>query len=690
MAQPPDLIVVEPSARTLLEASEARLRLALQAANIGIWDWDVPTGRMVYSARARELCGFAPDQELTLEDVRAVTHPDDLPITWAQRERAFDPAIRDRSAYEYRIVRTDGAVRWVRAYGEVIFRDVEGEPAAVRYTGTLEDITERRELEEERRRSEERLRELNASLETRVAERTAERNLLALLVQTTDAFIQAADRDFNLLAINRAASEEFARIFGVRAPQRGDNMLELSKDKPEHREAVRAIWSRALAGEEFEEVGEFGAVDRRAYRMRYNALRDEAGALIGAFQIVTDVTDELRQQAALAEAEAARREADALYRAYFENTADPLFVVSVEDDGLYVVEQTNPAHEAAFGFACAEVRGRPLHELLPPHIFDQVSEHYRRCAESGAVIQFRDSFDMPDGVRHADTVLVPMRDESGRIVRIMGSSRDVTRQVQAEDALRQAQKMEAVGQLTGGIAHDFNNLLGAIMGGFDLIRRKAGDAERVRRLADSGLEAAERGARLTSQLLAFARAQRLEMKPLVVSTLVRNLGDLLAGTLGPMIRLRYDLDDQVRPVLADRTQLEMAVLNLAINARDAMPEGGGLTIATRLRRIGEDHELEPGDYVELAVADTGAGMTPEVAARALDPFFTTKGWGRARAWGSARSTGWRASRGARCGWRAGPARARLCASCCAAPPASLRKRPAPRGRQGRRPGTARW
>ena len=198
----------------------------------------------------------------------------------------------------------------------------------------------------------------------------------------------------------------------------------------------------------------------------------------------------------------------------------------------------------------------------------------------------------------------------------------------AEEALRQSQKMEAIGQLTGGIAHDFNNLLQAVHGAFDLIRRKPGDEARVRRWAEGGLQAAERGAKLTGQLLAFSRFQRLELRPLLVEDLLRNLQDLLTRTLGPTITLEFDLDATRIPILADATQLELAVLNLAINARDAMPAGGTLTITTRPKTVAGDPELDAGDYLELSVADTGTGMPPEVIARAFDPFFTTKGVGK--------------------------------------------------------------
>jgi signal transduction histidine kinase/CheY-like chemotaxis protein len=203
----------------------------------------------------------------------------------------------------------------------------------------------------------------------------------------------------------------------------------------------------------------------------------------------------------------------------------------------------------------------------------------------------------------------------------------------AEEALRQSQKMEALGQLTGGIAHDFNNLLQVFHGAFELIRRKPDDGERVGAWARNGIAAAERGASLTRQLLAFSRSQKLELRPFVVAELIAGMRDLLVRTLGPDITLTAELDadpDGARAtVISDRTQLELAVLNLAINARDAMPDGGGLTISTTLRQIaGGDPVLEAGEYVTLSVADTGEGMAPAVIERAFDPFFTTKGVGK--------------------------------------------------------------
>ncbi|MGH6972722.1 MAG: CHASE sensor domain-containing protein, partial [Caulobacteraceae bacterium] len=175
----------------------------------------------------------------------------------------------------------------------------------------------------------------------------------------------------------------------------------------------------------------------------------------------------------------------------------------------------------------------------------------------------------------------------------------------AEAALRQSQKLEALGQLTGGIAHDFNNLLQAIHGAFELIVGKAGDEATVRRWAENGLSAADRGASLTRQLLAFSRQQKLEMKPVVAAEVLAGMADLLARTLGANIELVLDLDQDGLTIVSDATQLELAVMNLAINARDAMPNGGRLTLRTRRAELHGDAVLPNGRYLELKAIDTG-------------------------------------------------------------------------------------
>jgi len=211
---------------------------------------------------------------------------------------------------------------------------------------------------------------------------------------------------------------------------------------------------------------------------------------------------------------------------------------------------------------------------------------------------------------------------------------EIAKRGKAEDALRQAQKMEAVGQLTGGVAHDFNNLLTVIIGGLETIQRsKPEDEARRTRALDLAFKGAQRAASLTSRLLAFSRRQPLEPKPLDLNVLVRDMTELLHRTLGEQIELEGVLATRLWRIEADRNQLESAIINLAVNARDAMPDGGKLTIETANTALDEsyaaiDAEVIPGQYVVVAVSDTGGGMSRETLARAFEPFFTTKEVGR--------------------------------------------------------------
>lgn len=241
-------------------------------------------------------------------------------------------------------------------------------------------------------------------------------------------------------------------------------------------------------------------------------------------------------------------------------------------------------------------------------------------AAAGEEIEQAVVLNLPTGERAFEMSLRPVRNQKGEVVGIIPEAVETTQRLKAEHALRQSQKMEAIGQLTGGLAHDFNNLLTAVVGNLDLIRSRSNEPL-VRRWADNAFKAAERGSKLTSQLLAFSRTQKLTTEPVDVNALVDGMRELLNQSLGANITVQTRLEPSLPAATADLTQLELAILNLSLNARDAMPEGGTLVIATALAHGNPS-------AVVITVTDTGEGMPPDVASRAFDPFFTTKPTGK--------------------------------------------------------------
>jgi PAS domain S-box-containing protein len=489
----------------------------------------------------------------------------------------------------------------------------------------VQDVTEQRVAERSLRESEERFR--------RIADSAPAAMWVSRLDRSRD-FVNDAYAEFVGLPVREACQFDWRDAL--------------------HPDDCDRIVRESIAGEASLKPFTLEARYRRAdgeYRWLRSVSQPRFGPdheLIGFIGVATDFTSakesELALQSLVEERTAELSASEARFRAIFDTVME--VVVLLRPDGTVVEVNKTPASWRDENPRLAI--GRPLWEAPTVESYPQHAEALKRgvaMAAKGEI--FRDEVVMERGgtpTSVLDVSIQPVRTGDGDISYLLFEARDITELKAAQDQLRQSQKMEALGQLTGGIAHDFNNLLTVIVGGLDLISKRVED-ERLLRYANNALAAADRGARLTGQLLAFSRVQRLEVKPTFVAPLIEEMRPLLRNVLGPGIEKKFDLDPHLMPVMADPTQLELAVLNLAINARDAMPDGGTLTFSSRRRRISNDPDLEPGHYIELSIADTGSGMTPDVAARAFEPFFTTKeigkgtGLGLSMVYGMARQSG---------------------------------------------------
>ncbi len=338
---------------------------------------------------------------------------------------------------------------------------------------------------------------------------------------------------------------------------------------------------------------------------------------------------------------------EAQARAIFEGFPECMFTVHVTEGGAFLFEAANPAAERMAGVRTAAIDGHPAEVLMPACDAAAVEVQFRRCVETGAGVAFTAELHFPKLAGTFETTLTPLRDVGGRIGRLLAVFRDVTARNALEARLRQAQKLEAVGQLTGGVAHDFNNLLQVVLSGLTLLERTETPQRRAQ-LLDSVRRAAQRGGELTKRLLTVARRQSLRPEAIGLGAWFDDgAGELLTRTLRGDIRTELRLQPDLPPVQADPDELELAVLNLAVNARDAMPGGGMLTITAELATLDglTDPDGLDGRFVRLSVADTGTGMSEATQARVFEPFFTTKevgqgtGLGLAQVYGFARQSG---------------------------------------------------
>jgi len=355
----------------------------------------------------------------------------------------------------------------------------------------------------------------------------------------------------------------------------------------------------------------------------------------------------------LKRAETALADSEQRYRTLFDSIDEGFCIIEFFDGphgplSDYIHIEANPAYALHAGIS--NVVGQKLREMVPDEA-DGWAELYGTVLRTGVPIRFEREL-VATG-RHLELAAFRIEPASRRQVAVLFQditprkraeeamqrinetlearvAEAITERKQAEEALRQSQKMEAVGQLTGGIAHDFNNLLTGIIGSLDLlqVRLRQGRTADIDRYIAAAQGASKRAAALTHRLLAFSRRQTLDPKPTDVNRLVMGMEELIRRTVGPQIAVEVVTAGGLWPTLIDSSQLESTLLNLCINARDAMPEGGRITIETANKwldeRAAKERDLPPGQYLSLCVTDTGTGMTPDVIARAFDPFFTTK------------------------------------------------------------------
>jgi PAS domain S-box-containing protein len=594
--------------RALAESND-QLQRAQSAGGVGVFTLDVERGRITATPQFCRIFGLPPAETLDANEVESLILSEDQGLMSNSTSRT-DGSAPNRA--QYRIRRADtGEVRWIARSAEFQC-DAQGQPVSM--DGVVQDVTERHIAEIQLRNSEEKFRALAQALPNHVWSARPDGQI-----------------DWFNEQVRAYAGEEHHGLAGAGW---------LSIVHPDDAGRALTAWRLALASESLYEV-EFRMRRRDgAYRWflaRALPMRDADGAVTHWLGTNTDMEDQRAAREILMSTNAVleqRVEAQARERDRIWNLSQDLLVV-VGADGYF--RNVNPAWNRILGFRPDEVIGRHVDQLIYPADRDLTMRALDKAVHEG-LNQFENRYLHRDGSFRWFSWSAS-HDGNGVVY---ANGRHITAEKEAaialartEEALRHAQKMDAVGQLTGGIAHDFNNLLQGITGSLELLKLRidAGRFDNVDRFVAGAINSASRAAALTHRLLAFSRRQPLDPKAVKVNPLVASMEDLLRRTLGERIRIELVLAGGLWPTLCDPNQLENAILNLCINARDAMPDGGKLTVETGNAHLDDRYAagvrgLTPGQYACICVTDTGTGMSRDVIERAFEPFFTTKPLGQ--------------------------------------------------------------